>query len=48
MGILVSILVILACAVYRLVWISRNAKDFPQNSIPVLSPAAFLGLKDLS
>ena len=28
--------------------ITRNAKDFPQDSIPVLSPAAFLGLKDLS
>ena len=28
--------------------ITRNAKDFPQNSIPVLSPAAFLGLRDLS
>ena len=28
--------------------ITRNAKDFPQESIPVLSPAAFLGLKDLS
>ena len=26
--------------------ITRNAKDFPQDSIPVLSPAAFLGLKD--
>ena len=27
--------------------ITRNAKDFPQDSIPVLSPAAFLGLKDI-
>ena len=26
--------------------ITRNAKDFPQDSIPVLSSAAFLGLKD--
>ena len=26
--------------------ITRNAKDFPQNSIPILSPAAFLGLRD--
>ena len=28
--------------------ITRNAKDFPQDSIPVLSPAAFLNLKELS
>ena len=26
--------------------VTRNARDFPQDSIPVLSPAAFLGLKD--
>ena len=27
--------------------VTRNARDFPQDSIPVLSPASFLGLKDL-
>lgn len=27
--------------------ITRNARDFPQESIPVLSPASFLGLKNL-